>query len=223
MDVDLYWVILFFFFVVLPLIQRVLGVGKHGQPPQRRPPPRRTPGARRLPETPRRQVPPPAAEPARRTDAEADRAAEMIPAELWEILTGQRRPPVVARPPSQEPDVDEELAEDEEDVFAPVTTSEDRAADELMRRREAELVRDRAVDRTPPTIVTLETEPLAEPARHAAFHAQLESRLPTRPAPATVNRPPRHALADALSTRSDLRRSIILQEILGRPKGLQDI
>ena len=220
MDIDLYWVVVIFFFIVLPIIQRVLGVGKHGQPPTtRRPPPRRLPDAHRLPETPRRQVPPPTAEPARRSETEMDPAAEMIPAELWEILTGQRRPPVVL-PPSPEPDVDEELAEDEEAVFRPAPASEDRAIEDLMRRRDAELARDRAVDHTPPRVVTLETEPLPEPARHAAFHAQMERTRPLQ-AVAVAQRPTRHSLSTLLRSRSDLRRSIIIQEVLGPPKGLE--
>lgn len=226
MEFDAGFLIFLFIFFVLPLLQRILGGGKQRQPPGgrpgQRPPPRMPPPQRRpLPDA-RERLPTPADRPAaRRPQAEAtdDRAAELIPADLWEILTGERRapPPQRTLPPSPEADVDEELARDEEAAPARASTDEDSAAAELLRRRERETARDRMAVREPVQIISLETEPLPEPARHAAFHRDVAA-LP----PAAVARQtrPRPAMLPALDNRTDLMRAIVLQEVLGRPKGL---
>ena len=67
-----------------------------------------------------------------------EQASDMIPAELWEILTGQRRPPAPApRPAPDEADDDEELIPDEESLLVPEVSREDEEAAELIRRRRA--------------------------------------------------------------------------------------
>jgi hypothetical protein len=229
-DFDFYWVIVIFIFVVVPLLEKLLkgAKGAKGPPPQRMPgPPQRMPG-------PQQRFPPPAQrhlpsreEPAARHETEMDRAAQMIPPELWEILTGQRQAPVATAPPS-EADLDEELAEDEEVRIA--RYDEDAAAEELMRSREREFTqrdRDVALRREvrpveQPMVVSLETEPLPEPLRHAAFHDAMERRAELAPA-AMVLRPKTHELRTLLRNRSDIVRGIVLQEVLGPPKGLDGL
>jgi hypothetical protein len=223
-DIDPGLLIFIFLFFVLPLIQQFLEAGKkkgrgpreRGQPPMggRVPPPTRRP----LPEDRR---------PASTKEQPPERAADLIPAELWEILTGERRAPTSTpapakpqlppRAPSPEADLDEELAQDEEAASVRATTNEDAAAAELLRRREKATVLARTTTREPTSTVTLETEPLPEPLRHAAFHEQLkQTKTP-------VSAPPvfRHAMMVSLANRSDLKRAIILQEVLGPPKGLE--
>jgi hypothetical protein len=228
-EFDAGFLIFLFIFFVLPLLQRILGGGKQQQPPGGRPgqrPPARVPPPQRRPlpdareRTPTATQPSPASRPSAET-SDADRAAQLIPAELWEILTGERRMPAPQRPvpptPSPEADLDEELAQDEEAAAARSAVDEDRAAAELLRRRERDTERDRLVVRAPVQIVSLETEPLAEPARHAAFHREVA----TLPAAVVARQTrPRPALLPSLDNRTDLMRAIVLQEVLGRPKGL---
>lgn len=229
MEFDAGFLIFLFIFFVLPLLQRILGRGKQQQPPGGRPgqrPPTRVPPPQRRPlpdarermPTPTPTDRPAATRPAGET-SDADRAAELIPADLWEILTGERRAPLPQRPlpPSPEADLDEELARDEEAAPARATIDEDRAAAELLRRRERETARDRLAVREPVQIISLETEPAPEPARHAAFHRDLAGLPPA----AVVTRRPRSAMLPALDSRSDLMRAIVLQEVLGPPKGLE--
>lgn len=247
MEVDIYLLLFFFFFFVLPLIQRMLGGGK--RPPGQAPPGQRRPGQapsgqrapRRLPPQAERRPSPteqrrtpeewrPLPQPIEEADAPAtaqqrqqqersdvDRAAEMIPAELWEILTGERRPPV-ATPPEIEADVDEEWLIEREERPAVVVIDEDRAVDDLIRRRDEETAQRRAYDRELPTVISLETEPLPTPLRHEAFHRKVDQ--PGTHRPAIVIKRQRHTLLTSLRSGTELRRGIILREILGPPKGL---
>lgn len=222
MDFDFYWIVIFFFFVVLPLLEKLLKGGKGTAPPPRRRMPDR--GPPRTMHPPREREPHQPAEwrdaPATTTTterSERDQAADLIPADLWEILTGEKRPPV-RLPPSPEPDLDEEFQEDEEsEPIRPAVDEEKRAA-ELILRRDRETAERRSTDREPPVIVSLETEPLAEPLRHAAFHRELD-KAPHRPA--IVQRPAAHRLLGTLDSHAELRRAVVLQEILGPPKGLE--
>ncbi len=223
MDLDPTWIFIILF-VLLPLIQRILEGARGG--PNRRPgqPPTRP----RVPPPPPRQTQAPQPRPDSGADQEPpERAADLIPADLWEILTGERRLPPPAPPqparhrapaPVQEADIDEELSEDEEARPARVEPDEDAAATELLRRREHATARAREVRREPEQIISLETELLPEPLRHAAFHDQLK-----KAAAAAVIVPPVRSRRVILSleNRSDLMRAIILHEVLGRPKGLE--
>lgn len=154
-----------------------------------------------------------------------DRASDMIPEELWEILTGQRRAPVPAPPP--EPDWAEEEDDDGARLFPRETpppvvlapSREDREAADLVRRRnEAVALRERGLAQYRPKIVSLETEPLSSEARHTAFHAKHEAQ-----APATVLQRGRQRGIGRFTgvEPGGLRRAIILREILGPPKALE--
>src|SRR5690606_34831359 len=109
-----------------------------------------------------------------RTDEEAQTAApvsaaDMIPDELWEILTGERRrpAPAEARPSARE-------AEDQaEEEWAPVVPA----------RRAPRPAVSLEVD---PVIVSLEESVPSTEQRHAAFHARVDA--PARPAQARRRR-----------------------------------
>lgn len=237
MDVDN----LIILFIILSFIARAVGDvlkgGKKG--PDQKPQPRQ-----RLPQqAPRQQLPQsraessqrpprqqpqrmgqrtsPAAERGQRTSSAEERAAELIPAELWEILTGQQRPAPSSRPQPvpDEADDDEELVADEESLIVPETTREDRDVDELLRsRREAADLRARGPEPYRPLVVSLETPPLPTAARHAAFHQKHAAQDPAR----VIRRGPAPGIARlAGSQPGALRRAIILQEVLGKPKGLE--
>ncbi|CAN5858350.1 hypothetical protein BH23GEM9_BH23GEM9_09180 [soil metagenome] len=101
-------------FILAPLLEKLLGVGrpKNGQPQGRAPSGRRLPGQRggqHMPGEPAQGEQPgsgwPGDEPERpfrsipSADAEQDEAAAgMLPDDLWEILTGERRTPTPEQP-----------------------------------------------------------------------------------------------------------------------------
>jgi hypothetical protein len=92
---------------------------------------------------------------------------------------------------------------------------EELAAEGVIQRRDEETARRRRYDHDMGPVVSLETEPLEESKRHAAFHEKVSH----------LSRPARghddpHALV-RLGKGADLRRAMMLQEILGTPKGLE--
>lgn len=164
-------------------------------------------------------------------------AAAMIPDDLWEILTGERRPP--APEPAWEPDVSEPGAPwDAEGEPAPHGTrpaaptpygvedagaphggwggSPDAGAERPSRRRAGEA---ESLETIPtvdyPVVVSLETPPPAPERRHRAFHEKLA-------ATARQPRPDRRAaVPNGLRDRAALRRAVVLREVLGPPKALE--
>jgi hypothetical protein len=247
-DIDNLFILIIVFSFVARAIGEAMKAGKKGpaqhlpgQRPQRPGLPQQRPGLpQQRPELPQqrseRQEPQarfpveraPAEAPAQKQSSE-ELAAEMIPDELWRILTGQPKPrpspPPPARAPSEawtgEADVDEELGYEEAEAAWEATdlTREDREAQELLERR-AEVARDH--ERTPetyqPAVVSMETEPATTPVRHAAFHQKIDQpqvlpgiRRRTAPSIGRIVGAGPHAL----------RRAVLLQEILGKPKGLE--
>ncbi len=225
---DLFWVIVIIFFVVGPVIEKVLKGGRGAQPPargraQRQPPQRRMPAQRpadrdgitragsRRPETPARP---------RRVEPSSSGAQDLLPAELWEVLTGQRPMP---RPPEpvEAPDFEVEEARPEIPPARVPARSEDAEAGDLMRRRQRERMAARWVEHKPPAVVSMESEPLEAEARHEAFHRKIDaSAAAAQPAvPAAVA----SAIAPLLRNagRDEIRRAILMQEVLGRPRGLE--
>jgi hypothetical protein len=223
---DLFWVFFIIFFIVAPILEKVLKRGRGGQQQQQQqqrrgrlpgsPPPR--PGLPGRPVESRTPAPSP------RGTSDRD-ATDLVPADLWEVLTGQRRmepspPPAderaLARPRTPDSDFDEleswELTAPRQEAPPPVASSEDRAVDELLRRRD----REARILNAPPVIVSLETAPLSEARRHDAFHRKLAA----LPAPALSQTPvSKRAGMPDLSDRDALQRAIILHEVLGPPKG----
>jgi hypothetical protein len=218
-----FWLLIFIFFVLAPILERVLKGGK-------RPPPRgqQRPRERRIPQT-RSRLPgePPPAGGTQRSGTET--AADVLPPELWELLTGQKPPArVPPRQPAPEDQWDEEADRDEADQAAatialpPAPSDEERQVTELLKRREREALR--PVERSYPQIVTLETAPLPPAARHREFHRRIDKVDAKKAAPAMeAPEAARDIIADILQDGSmvDIRRAILMQEVLGPPKGLE--
>jgi len=204
--------ILVIIFIVAPLIERLLKAGKSGDAPddqQRVPPSQRAP--QRIPprETPRSSTASTGT-----AEREDDAAAAMLPDDLWEILTGERRTPLPA--PSPE--------ENYEDYEEQAYSLEDEAIEEYasggMLPAPAEPVSletfERPLpDREPPRVVSLEQLAFDDRKRHEKFHDRLDELQPA----ARVQRPTPSAYR--FTTDEDMRRAIIMSEILGPPKGLE--
>jgi hypothetical protein len=228
---DLFTLLIFVLFIAGPIIERVLrgARGQQQRPPQRRPVPGQRPPQRTLPGT---YAPPqPQPQPRETTSSQPADATDLVPAELWEILTGQPRPtappPQPRTPPSRVLTPAQAEAEDEEDETLEVSGAETRgsdeesALDELLKRRERGTELARKVEHAPPVIVSLETEPALPSARHVAFHKKVDPKpkaaAPKVKVPAVT---PAMALLD-FNDRTALQRAVLLQEVLGKPKALE--
>jgi hypothetical protein len=238
----LYFIILFFIFFVLPMLEKIFGRGKQQAPPQpepqRRPQPEEEQAAQF--ERAERQPAPAARTGDRPVAVESppadDPAAEMIPDELWEILTGEKRqrpgppPPAPQRPvpetrrpepePEPEPEPDWgpweiEQVEDEEEAYERHAASHAEEIEaERLRERRARDAR-RTPVRPPPRVVAFErASPTARSGRAMAAPAP---RQPPSPRGRDVTR--REPLLGHLP---ELHRAIVLAEVFGRPKGLED-
>jgi len=232
--------ILFFIFFILPLLERALKGGKQEEQPPPAPRRERRPeldrpadfeagrGERdgRIEQTGARAQPPPSPEPAGGYGDDA--AADMIPDDLWEILTGERRPrsDTQRRPePAYDPlEWEEEAAAEEahEDVSPHDSGRWDtgkhaesgRVEDVLAERERAVHSAERAPVHEAPLLQVFDAESVpTDAARHAAFHRRIDE-MPVRPA-----RLPPPALA--LGSIDELRRAFVLKEILGKPKALE--
>lgn len=148
-------------------------------------------------------------------EVEAISAADLVPDELWEILTGERRTPA--------PEPRQDVRSPEEPVVGtpePVTRQvgghhQDEATATVLApawREEDRTVED-AADPALPVVVALETPPPPPEVRHAAFHERLD-RLPPPPSA-------RRRRGTGLGGRRNLRRAMVLHEVLGPPKGLE--
>ena len=153
----------------------------------------------------------------------------MVPDELWEILTGQKRPPVqqptpvppspldtrAEKRPSWDVVYDPELEEDEE-AEVEVIAAEDVNVETRRYRVEAQSLE--TLERHPaPVVISLEENIPTTAVRHAAFHQKV-----SQPDVAIVQLPERRRprLID-LSNRSEIQRAFLLSEVFGKPKGLE--
>lgn len=213
---DLFPLLLFLIFILAPLIEQLRKKGQRPPPP----PPTRRP----LPQPPQRS------ETEEVSSKRAEPASTMIPDELWQILTGEQRVPELPQPQPPQPQpqqptpakpswdvsyVPPEAAEDEETRVAQTLN----AQIERMRREELALQQSR---RRPaaisleqaPVIVSLEKEPLPQEPRHTAFH----DKMVKQQQPAAARRRKSYL---ALDSRAELQRAFVLQEVLGKPRGLE--
>jgi hypothetical protein len=235
-------------FIVAPLIERLLKAGRQDQsqlPPRR---PQRPPPMQRPREEPQPRVV------IRREDDE-DAAVAMLPDDLWEILTGEKRTPALPPEPVAEAEeyetYDEHFGTEAETLEqtsagewislppepepAPPTRAQPtvpaprpsgwqdykQERDRVAARRSAgapiraEQGYVRPVPRyDAPKVVSLEDLEIDDELRHDRFHEKLEN-LP--PAARGRTRTPN---AYRFTTDDDLRRAIIMMEVLGRPRGL---
>jgi hypothetical protein len=248
-------ILLLIVFILAPLLEKLLAVGRPKAPPQEGPPqqaprqPRQQRQPRELEERPFRTIP--------SADADADEqsAAAMLPDDLWEILTGEKRPqrlprtpdPVAAetlpaeaaprevsppRRPDPRPDREARRAERPAPQRRAPTPPRERRLPEVTMRRDPAEGRMRAAtprDRSPPDDYVREIPvrdvpvvvPYDEPStdarvRRAAFH---DRRGPLSEA-AVVQRGPGRSKS-APKNIEELRRAIIMNEVLGRPRGLE--
>jgi hypothetical protein len=214
---NLFPLLLFVIFILAPLIEQLR---KRGQPPPPPPPTRRP-----LPQRPEQR-----SETEEVSSQRAEPASTMIPDELWQILTGEQRVPELPQPQqpppqSQQPapakpswDVSYVPPEAEEDEESRVGETLN-AQVERMRREEVALQQSRrrpvaATLEEVPVIVSLEKEPLAQEARHTAFHDKMMKR--EQPTPVR-----RRKSFLALNSREELQRAFVLREVLGKPRGLE--
>jgi hypothetical protein len=258
-------ILLLIVFVLAPLLEKLLKAGRP-QPPEQPPQQQRSPRQRR-PGGPQRPVPDEMEErpfrsiPSADADDDMQTAATMLPDDLWEVLTGEKRPP--PSPRSQMPAETEPRAEPRE--VAPRPRTADRrpveAARSAERPRRAEplpvgrrpatpprerrlpevgMRRDPADTRMRPAaarrlepppddfvreiptresaaVVPFEAPSLDPEERRAAFKA----RRATYSDAATVARSERRMDTEFRGT-DNLRRAIIMAEILGKPRGLED-
>jgi hypothetical protein len=225
---------IFILIIIFSFLARAIGEAVKGK---KAPPPQRPPQRQRLPGVPPRSeqsLPPQQGQAPQQRQGQApqqrqapERAADMIPDDLWMILTGQPRPtaPLPAPVPTDaggddEMEPDEELVPDEEEVFQPRMSNEARQVEELRRSRaEVAYRRTQARDPDRPVIVSLETEPLPSAARHARFHEKVDPLAVVAIVQRGRSGPSIGRIAGA--EPQALRRAIVLQEILGKPRGLE--
>jgi hypothetical protein len=225
---------IFILIIIFSFLARAIGEAVKGK---KAPPPQRPPQRQRLPGVPPRSeqsLPPQQGQAPQQRQGQApqqrqapERAADMIPDDLWMILTGQPRPtaPLPAPVPTDaggddELEPDEELVPDEEEVFQPRMSNEARQVEELRRSRaEVAYRRTQARDPDRPVIVSLETEPLPSAARHARFHEKVDPLAVVAIVQRGRSGPSIGRIAGA--EPQALRRAIVLQEILGKPRGLE--
>lgn len=140
---------------------------------------------------------------------ESEQSAQvLLPDDLWEILTGERRRPVLTVPaPEPEPDFEFD--------FEPDSEPEPDLEPEPVRVDAGRYEETRSpVHAREPDIVSLESEPPPAEIRRAAFHDRLGSTPPLARPRAARRLPP------LLANRKGLRQAVVLREVLGPPKGL---
>lgn len=219
---ELFPILMFIIFFLAPLLEGLKRKNKDGkQPPQDTP-------RRPLPRVPQQRLPDARAPQSSSRMEEVsgksrteESAATMVPDDLWEILTGQKRPPVLTTPQQ----LPEERKPHWDVVYDPEENEEDEADEESLVREDVEVETRRArveaqsletYDRHPqPVIVSLEENIPTGAQRHASFHQKILAQTPVKPV-----RPPASPLLD-LRNRAELRRAFLLNEVLGRPKGLE--
>jgi len=225
--VELFEILFILFFILIPVFEGIRkgrqrrGSGDIELPGEAEPRQHRQPGGggrmgQRTAEDWDTEVPQPRREP------EPADAADMVPDDLWEVLTGERRqprPPVPAPPPDpaetwdddDAPWVEEPRWERAEDVFAkerfePAPWEEDRDEIRLDPRTESPFP-----TAEPPVVIAVDPYP-PTPRRRVPLSVVLETpRTPRRVSP----------LMRALQHPDGLRQAVLLREILGPPKGLE--
>jgi hypothetical protein len=175
-----------------------------------------------------------AAADSRRAEIEARQSAEvLLPDDLWAVLTGERRPttPIPEREPAPDPqpwqsrEIDTDAGVlapaghwDAEGAEAgwerarePVRAAPKSPAPGVERRSE----REKFVQRPLPRVVSLESDLPSDDERHEAFHRRLNAADP-----AVTRAPARRSI---FVGRKQLHRAMILREVLGPPRGLEDL
>jgi hypothetical protein len=197
-DLGILLFILLFF--VVPLLETLFGKRRGaGQPPQPRPGHRQPRGRPDQGDA----GPGPA-------EARSGQASEMLPDDLWELLTGERRSRGTPVPPKGGEDAEEPAwasgtpvaVEPEPEPWVPPSYDDDPIPEPV------------SLEYQGPEAYSLE-KPLPSPeVRHARFHERLEAE--PSPAPRV-----RSGIARRLGRSGALRDAVILSEVLGPPRGLE--
>jgi hypothetical protein len=226
--VELFEILFILFFILIPVLEGIrksrqrgrsqdveLPGGAPGRPG--RPGPASAP--RRMPQE---SVPAPAPSPLPRREPDPVEASDMIPDDLWEILTGERRQR--PGPPGPEPMEVEEIGSDTRDErWLEEPDQRWREEPEESWRAEAEQTwRDEPVSLEPPApirepIVATPTLSRFDPGRAPArrLRTPLREVVEAPPVVRTVS-----PLMRMLQSPRGLRDAVLLREILGPPKGL---
>lgn len=142
-------------------------------------------------------------------------ASILVPDDLWEILTGERRTPQpVPVPVGGAGEDDEADFEEAESYDAVIDETVEAARRERWSYDDDAISAERRSSEVAARVVSLEDPPPPTPIRHAAFHRRLESLEPDRPRRVRGSVSP--------TALRGLRRAIILREVLGPPRGLED-
>lgn len=144
----------------------------------------------------------------------AQTAEDMIPDDLWEILTGEKRQRTKPPEPEPEPEYRSERHYEQDVAYAP----------------EPEPVEDETEVYIPPDPKAPGAEPIAQPeaARRVPWAGE-KKRFREHKKPIQVveledeqQQQPMGGLGLRLGERDQLRRAIVLREVLGPPRGLED-
>jgi hypothetical protein len=209
-------IILFFVFIVLPLIERAM---KKRQPPQ--PPEQQQP--RPLPHPEERAARERAGLPGRAERPES--AADMVPDDLWEILTGERRPGAPLPQPRPQEHAPPEPERGADEWFSHIEPESEDIGEEEFYTDAIGLDAEEEWER-----LGRERQRAVHSVEHAAPHVPLTAReraTRMRVLSAEAERGPIRVRPGPmlgrlrLRERDELRRALVLKEILGRPKGLE--
>lgn len=227
---DVFELFILFLFIGLPLLEGLLrrgkGKGDDGDEsaPQRS---RRTERSRVPDRTDAGDEASWEAEP--REPARAGSASDMVPDDLWEVLTGERRDTGDRRATEWEDGAGSSESAGSGEAWSGETVAVEDGVGEMAGSDwlDAELDRDgygqyESLETELPTIVSLE-QPLQDPeVRHQDFHEKMDSLIEatsigSRPAPDRAG-----PLRRALGTGAGLRKAVLLSEVLGPPVSLRD-
>jgi hypothetical protein len=228
--VELFEILFILFFILIPVLEGIRKSRQRRDSPDIELPDRPSPRPSRGPEpTARRErygEPADGPLPPRRPEPEPVEAADMIPDDLWEILTGERRE---GRRPT--PVEDHHEPEDEPWMAEP----DERWQEEPAWEREPEPVAEERFEPRPwmDSPEAMRDEELSRPVE-IHMPEPVDERTARAPRPP---RPPRISLREvveapkvqrrtsplmrSLQSQAGLRQAVLLKEILGRPKGLE--
>jgi fused signal recognition particle receptor len=212
--VELFEILFILFFILIPILEGIRKSRQRGRDAEQGPVPQPRPSHPPGLEHARDRAQPPDSRP----QPEPADASDMIPDDLWEILTGERRPrgPGPARPePEPEPD-EPEIVWRAEPSWSPELEEPDFG--QFSREEPPE-----------PAPLSIPTPPLPTPQQEVqptgfTDHVPAPSTSARRWIRDAVDAPPQpiepSPLVKALHEPDTLRQAVILSEILGRPKGL---
>lgn len=154
--------------------------------------------------------PPPDEIDAPSADREPVQASEMVPDDLWAVLTGEQRP---SRPEGVRVEEDARLENVEEPEEVPEEVSDWSLAPDPEEAYSLERLDYEPAAHEPVPYEPVERTVPSSEARHRAFHEKVDRPVPRR-------RRRRSTVGRALGNPETLRHAVILNEVLGTPKGL---